>query len=152
MINENDIKVIGRLAADPKIKSTGGANPKRVMELVVATNEDYLDQNTGKVIKNVQWHKVMYWNENHSKVLIDKLKLSKGNTVYVTGSMVYSSFEINKVDGIQLPVTITIPTAKIRANNVQLFTANKDQKKSIPEVPATHWYNPSTEDNEERTF
>ena len=141
MINENDIKVIGRLGADPKIKSTGGANPKRVMELAVGTNESYLDKNTGKVIESVQWHKVMYWNANHSKALIEKCKLSKGDTVYVTGAMVYSSFEVDKVDGVKLPVKITIPTAKIKANNVQLFSANKDQKKSIPELPSTHWYN-----------
>ncbi len=64
----------------------------------------------GKVYKNTDWHQVTYFG-NHTKSLVKKLKLSKGDSLLVEGSMHYSSYE---KEGI-------IPTAKIKAEKVQLL-------------------------------
>ena len=49
---------------------------------------------------------------NHAKSLVEKLNLAKGDSLLVEGSMHYSSYEKEGID---------IPTAKIKAEKVQLL-------------------------------
>lgn len=74
------------------------------------------------------------------------LKLAKGDSVLVEGMMEYSSYQIKKKAEIELPIEIDIPTAKIKAANVQLLRratkteavptpvskSNKSNKTGIP--------------------
>ena len=121
MANHNKITIAGQLGADAELKYTSGDNPKPVMELSVATTEEWMDKNTAKIIKRTQWHRVVYWGGKHAEALVNKLKLQKGDSVLVEGSMDYSSYPIKKKDGIDLPVEVNIPTAKIKAVEVQLL-------------------------------
>lgn len=132
MANMNKIIIAGQLGADPALKYSHDDRP--VIDFSVATAEEWLDKTTGKVMKRTNWHKVVYWGGKHAEALVQKLKLAKGDSVLVEGSMAYSSYPINSKNKIDLPVEIDIPTAKIKATDVQLIrradTVNKKPAKT----------------------
>lgn len=121
MASYNKIAIAGQLGADAVLKYTSGNNPKAVMQVSIATEDEWIDKASGKLKKQTQWHKVVYWGGKHAEALVNKLKLAKGDSVLVEGSMQYSSYKINKKDKIDLPMEIDIPTAQIKASEVQLL-------------------------------
>ena len=79
----NRAEVIGRLGADVTISSlTSGG---RVANMSVATDESYLDRQTGSRIDKTEWHRVVSFQSG----LIDMLEkhAKKGRLVYVAGKM-----------------------------------------------------------------
>lgn len=136
MANMNKIIIAGQLGADAVLKYTSAGKP--VMELSVATAEEWIDSKSGKVMKRTQWHKVVYWGGKHAEALVNKLKLAKGDSVLVEGMMEYSSYPIKKKDKIDLPIEIDIPTAKIKATEVQLLRHVQTKKaQDDPEAAAS---------------
>lgn len=81
MASLNRVDIIGNLGQEPELKYTQTGKP--VCTLNVATNREWKDD-TGKVHKEVSWHRVVVWGkqaENASKYL------GKGDPVYVSGRM-----------------------------------------------------------------
>ena len=79
----NRAEVIGRLGADVTISNlTSGG---RVANLSIATDEGYLDRNSGTRIDKTEWHRVVSFQSG----LIDMLEkhAKKGRLVYVAGKM-----------------------------------------------------------------
>lgn len=74
----NEVKLIGRLGADPVIKV---ANNKNVSTLSIATWENYWDGQEWQQI--TEWHRVVLWDKAADH--LDKLK--KGDMVYVSGKI-----------------------------------------------------------------
>lgn len=74
----NEVKLIGRLGADPVIKL---ANNKNVSTLNIATWENYWDGQAWQTI--TEWHRVVVWDKAADH--LDKLK--KGDMVYVSGKI-----------------------------------------------------------------
>ncbi len=75
----NKVMIIGRLGKDPETKYTqSGA---AVVNLTVATDEGYKDQQGNKVDKT-EWHRVVLWNK--AAEFAGKY-LGKGRLVYVEG-------------------------------------------------------------------
>ena len=79
----NRAEVIGRLGADVVINHL--ANGGRVANLSIATDEGYLDRNSGERIDKTEWHRVVTFQNG----LIDMLDKNarKGRLVYVAGKM-----------------------------------------------------------------
>jgi len=79
----NRAEVIGRLGADVTISNlTSGG---RVANLSIATDEGYLDRQSGQRIDKTEWHRVVSFQSG----LIDMLEkhAKKGRLVYVAGKM-----------------------------------------------------------------
>ncbi|MCY4405393.1 MAG: single-stranded DNA-binding protein [Rhodospirillaceae bacterium] len=79
----NRAEVIGRLGADVTISNlTSGG---RVANLSIATDEGYLDRNSGTRIDKTEWHRVVSFQSG----LIDMLEkhAKKSRLVYVAGKM-----------------------------------------------------------------
>ena len=79
----NRAEVIGRLGADVTISNL--ASGGRVANMSVATDEGYLDRNSGTRIDKTEWHRVVSFQSG----LIDMLEkhAKKGRLVYVAGKM-----------------------------------------------------------------
>ena len=79
----NSAQIIGRLGADVAIShlASGG----RVANLSVATDESYLDRQSGGRVDRVEWHRVVTFQNG----LIDMLEkhAKKGRLVYVAGKL-----------------------------------------------------------------
>ena len=83
MFGLNRAEVIGRLGDDVTINhlTSGG----RVANLSIATDEGYLDRNTGDRVDKTEWHRVVSFQPG----LIDMLEkhARKGRLVYVSGKL-----------------------------------------------------------------
>ena len=79
----NRAEVIGRLGADVTINhlQSGG----RVANLSVATDESYLNKQTGERVDKTEWHRIVTFQDG----LIDMLEKHavKGRLVYVAGKL-----------------------------------------------------------------
>lgn len=84
----NRMQVIGRLGADPEIKYT--SNGTAVANLSVATDESYVNKQTGQKVEKTEWHSVTLW-KGQAEFAAKYLK--KGNLVFVEGSMGTQTWE-----------------------------------------------------------
>ena len=79
----NQAQIIGRLGADATISNlTSGG---RVANMSIATDEGYLDRQSGQRIDKTEWHRVVSFQSG----LIDMLErhAKKGRLVYVAGKL-----------------------------------------------------------------
>ena len=83
MFGLNRAEVIGRLGADVTVNHL--VNGGRVANLSIATDESYLDRNSGNREERTEWHRVVSFQPG----LIDMLEkhARKGRLVYVSGKL-----------------------------------------------------------------
>ena len=79
----NKVILIGNLGADPEVRRT--QDGKAIANLRVATSETWRDKATGERREKTEWHRVVIFNENLSKIAEQYLK--KGSKVYLEGSL-----------------------------------------------------------------
>ena len=79
----NRAEVIGRLGADVTISNL--ASGGRVANMSIATDESYIEKNSGTRIDKTEWHRVVSFQSG----LIDMLEkhAKKGRLVYVAGKL-----------------------------------------------------------------
>ena len=79
----NQAQIIGRLGADATISNL--ASGGRVANMSVATDESYIEKNSGTRIDKTEWHRVVSFQSG----LIDMLEkhAKKGRLVYVAGKL-----------------------------------------------------------------
>ncbi|MGE4132439.1 MAG: single-stranded DNA-binding protein [Bdellovibrionales bacterium] len=83
----NKVILIGRLGADPEVKTITGGN--NVARLSVATSENWTDRE-GQKQERTEWHRIVVWGKLAE--LCGKY-LSKGRQVYVEGRLQTRSWE-----------------------------------------------------------
>ena len=81
MFGLNRAEVIGRLGADATVNHL--TNGGRVANMSIATDESYLDRNSGDRQERTEWHRIVTFQPG----LIDMLEkhATKGRLVYVSG-------------------------------------------------------------------
>ena len=79
----NKVILVGNLGKDPEIRTLNSGD--RVANLTVATSETWRDKSSGERKEKTEWHKVVIFNDNLSKVAESYLK--KGAKVYIEGSL-----------------------------------------------------------------
>ncbi len=79
----NKVILVGNLGRDPEVRSfpSGG----KVVNLRIATSENWRDRNTGERKERTEWHSVAIFDENLAKVAEQYLR--KGSTVYLEGQL-----------------------------------------------------------------
>lgn len=87
MAGVNKVIVIGRLGADPEVKTVSGGNT--VARLSVATSENWTDRE-GQKQERTEWHRIVVWGKLAE--LCGKY-LAKGRQVYVEGRLQTRSWE-----------------------------------------------------------
>jgi single-strand DNA-binding protein len=87
MSGVNKVIIVGRLGADPELKSVGQG--QSVARLNIATSEAWTSKD-GQKQERTEWHRVVVWGrqaENCAK------HLSKGRQVYIEGRLQSRSWE-----------------------------------------------------------
>ena len=79
----NKVIIVGNLGRDPEVRSFGNGN--KVVNLRIATSENWRDRQTGERKERTEWHSVAIYNEALGKIAEQYLK--KGSTVYVEGQL-----------------------------------------------------------------
>ncbi len=87
----NKVQLIGNLGTDPEVRST--PNGSRVATLSVATSRQWTGKN-GEKQEKTEWHRVILWNTNFSKLAdIAEKFCKKGDKVYVEGAIEYRTWQ-----------------------------------------------------------
>ena len=79
----NRAEVIGRLGADATVNHlvSGG----RVANLSIATDESYIDRNSGDRVDRTEWHRVVTFQPGLVDMLVKNAR--KGRLIYVAGKL-----------------------------------------------------------------
>jgi len=116
MSGVNKVIIVGRLGADPELKSVG--NGQNVARLSIATSEAWTGKD-GQKQERTEWHRVVVWGrqaENCAK------HLAKGRQVFVEGRLQTRSWEDQQ--GQKRYAT------EIVANNVQFLGGNTEKSET----------------------
>lgn len=87
MSGVNKVIIVGRLGADPEVKTISAGST--VTRLNVATSENWTDKN-GQKQERTEWHRITVWGKLAE---ICGKHLSKGRQVYVEGRLQTRSWE-----------------------------------------------------------
>ena len=79
----NKVILVGNLGRDPEVRQMQDGNP--VVNLSLATSENWKDRTTGERRERTEWHRVVIFNENLARVAEQYLR--KGSKVYVEGTL-----------------------------------------------------------------
>lgn len=79
----NKVILVGALGADPDVKRTQDGRP--IVNLSVATSDQWRDKNSGEHKEKTEWHRVVIFSEGLCKVAENYLK--KGSKVYLEGAL-----------------------------------------------------------------
>ena len=79
----NKVILVGNLGKDPEVRRTQDGRP--IVQLSVATSENWRDKNTGERKEKTEWHRVVIFSEGLAKVAEQYLK--KGAKVYLEGQL-----------------------------------------------------------------
>ena len=79
----NKVILVGNLGRDPEVRSF--QNGGKVVNLRIATSENWKDRNTGERKERTEWHSVAIFNENLARIAEQYLR--KGSTVYIEGQL-----------------------------------------------------------------
>ena len=79
----NKVILVGNLGADPEVRRTQDGRP--IVNLRVATSENWRDKNTGERKEKTEWHRVVIFSEGLCRVAEQYLK--KGSKVYLEGQL-----------------------------------------------------------------
>lgn len=79
----NKVILIGNLGQDPEVRTF--QNGGKVVNLRIATSEQWKDRNSGERQERTQWHSVAIFSEPLARIAEQYLK--KGSKVYVEGQL-----------------------------------------------------------------
>jgi single-strand DNA-binding protein len=79
----NKVILVGNLGRDPEVRRLNSGD--QVVNLSLATSENWRDKQTGERKERTEWHRVVIFNENLGKVAEQYLK--KGSKVYIEGQL-----------------------------------------------------------------
>jgi single-strand DNA-binding protein len=79
----NKVILVGNLGKDPEVRRLASGEP--VVNLRIATSENWRDKTTGERKERTEWHSVVIFNENLAKIAEQYLR--KGSKVYVEGQL-----------------------------------------------------------------
>src|SRR5882672_12330642 len=79
----NKVILLGNLGRDPEVRHT--QDGKAIVNLSLATSENWRDKQTGERREKTEWHRVVIFNENLAKVAEQYLK--KGSKIYIEGQL-----------------------------------------------------------------
>ena len=93
MSSLNRVSLLGRVGADPEVRTTGGG--LNVANFRIATSETWRDKQSGEKKEQTQWHSVVCFNENLTKIIQQYVK--KGSQVLIEGQLEHRQWD--KPDG-----------------------------------------------------
>ncbi len=108
MSSLNKCMFIGRLGADPEIRSTGGG--ASVANFRIACTETWKDKNTGERHESTEWVTCVAWR---GLADIASKYLKKGSSVYIEGKLKTRSWEDKNGGGKRYAAEIEVADLKM---------------------------------------
>lgn len=84
----NRVTLIGRLGADPEIRTL--ENGVMVGRFGLATSENYKDRQSGEWKETTEWHDVVVWRQAAERA---QRSLTKGTLLYVEGKLTHRKWQ-----------------------------------------------------------
>ncbi|QOI10818.1 single-stranded DNA-binding protein [Blochmannia endosymbiont of Colobopsis nipponica] len=78
----NKVILIGNLGQDPEIRYMSNGNP--VVNLTLATSDNWKDKQTGEMREKTEWHRVVLFGKLAE---VAREYLHKGSQIYIEGSL-----------------------------------------------------------------
>lgn len=85
----NKVILVGNLGADPEVRNMQSGD--KVVNLSLATSENWKDKATGERRSKTEWHRVVVFNQGLVNVCQNYLK--KGSKIYIEGQLETRSWE-----------------------------------------------------------
>ena len=85
----NKVILVGNLGADPDVRTMQSGD--EVVNLSLATSENWKDKSTGERREKTEWHRVVIFNQGLVNVCKNYLK--KGSKLYIEGQLETRSWE-----------------------------------------------------------
>jgi single-strand DNA-binding protein len=85
----NKVILVGNLGADPDVRTMQSGD--KVVNLSVATSENWKDKASGERREKTEWHRVVIFNQGLVNVCENYLK--KGSKLYIEGQLETRSYE-----------------------------------------------------------
>lgn len=79
----NKVILIGNLGRDPEVRTF--QNGGKVVNLRIATSENWKDRNSGERKERTEWHSIAIYDEGIARIAEQYLR--KGTTVYIEGQL-----------------------------------------------------------------
>ncbi len=79
----NKVILIGNLGRDPEVRTTQDGG--KIVNLNVATSENWKDKNSGERKEKTEWHRVVIFNDRVGEIA--ERYLRKGSKVYIEGAL-----------------------------------------------------------------
>lgn len=98
----NKVILLGRVGKDPVIRTTNGGD--RIANLTIATSESWRDKASGEKKEKTEWHTVVCFNDNLTKVIESYVK--KGDQLYVEGAIQTRKWEKDGVERYSTEIVI----------------------------------------------
>ena len=84
----NKVILLGNLGQDPGVRYTAAGVP--IANVSIATSNSWKDKNSGEMVEQTEWHKIVFFNRLAEIV---EQYLKKGSKIYVEGQLRTSSWE-----------------------------------------------------------
>ncbi len=84
----NKVILLGNLGQDPEVRYTAGGVP--IANVSIATSNSWKDKNSGELVEQTEWHRIVFFNRLAEIV---EQYLKKGSKIYVEGQLRTNSWE-----------------------------------------------------------
>lgn len=117
----NKVILVGNLGRDPEVRNTQGGS--KIVNLTLATSDTWNDRATGEKRERTEWHRVVIFNENITKIA--ERFLHKGSKIYIEGELRTRKWtDQSGVEKYTTEVTLT----QYRGNLVMLGSNDQSQQ------------------------
>ena len=130
----NKVILLGRVGADPEVKYMPSGNA--VVNLSIATNRKFKNQESGNYDDKTEWHRVVFFNKPAETI---GQYVKKGQQLYVEGRLQKRKWQDK--DGIEKYSTDIISdsfTFVGSKSDTQSFDQSSKANESFDQTPATH--------------
>ena len=134
MFGLNNAQLIGRLGADATISHL--TNGGRVANVSIATDESYLDKNSGDKVDRTEWHRIVTFQDGLVEMLEKHAK--KGRLVYVSGKLQTRKWRKDGEDSDRFSTEILL----VPGGRVQFLdkpNGNGERRPCLPPRPPRRW-------------
>ena len=84
----NKVILLGNLGQDPEVRYTAGGVP--IANVSIATSNSWKDKNSGELVEQTEWHRIVFFNRLAEIV---EQYLKKGSKIYVEGQLRTNSWK-----------------------------------------------------------
>ena len=121
----NKAIIVGNVGSDPDIRTMPNGN--QVVNLSIATSDEWKDKNTGEKKEKTEWHRCVFFNKIAD---IAAQYVNKGSKIYVEGRLQTRSYEQDGVKKYSTEIVVNdmqmLDSKNTNSNNEVKEASNND--------------------------